>query len=123
MKIGKLLKTLPTILKMAGMGKVDIKKELNSLPNDFIKIIDEKQKEIKENLTTAILLIKTPLNELVLIPIGFKAEGEEAIIKQQLKPLNLSQVIKAADLEKLGELMDDENNKASFIEKLEKAGE
>lgn len=121
MKIGSIFKQLPTLLKMVGLGKIDIKEEINKLPNSLVDMINSTQKQIDSDLTTSILAVKNENEDLVLIPIGFNVENNKAVIQQELEPINVTQLIRQTDLEKLADLMDDENSKLSFLEKLEAA--
>lgn len=121
MKLGSIFKQLPTLLKMVGLGKIDIKEEINKLPNSLVDMINSTQKQIDSDLTTSILAVKNENEDLVLIPIGFNVENNKAVIQQELEPINVTQLIRQTDLEKLADLMDDENSKLSFLEKLEAA--
>jgi len=118
MKIGKLLKSLPTILKMSGMGNVDIKEQLNSLPNALVDLINKSEQDIEQGLSPAIFSVKSPDNELILIPIGYDTKTGEVVIKQELKAINVTEIIKETDLTKLADQFDDKNSNTSFIEKL-----
>lgn len=121
MKIGSLITKLPTILKMIGMGKVDIKEEMNSIPNTLVNMIIKEEANINEGLTTSVLAIKNPNNELILIPVGFSVTEDSAVISQQLEATNITQLVQEADLTKLGDLLDDEESQLTFIEKLKAA--
>lgn len=123
MKIGSLLKNWGMISRVIGANGVDLKQELNNLPNMVVDMITKAESEIKPELGTAVLAVKGENNELMLVPVGFSIneEDETALISQELEALNVTKLITEASLNKLAELIDDENSQLNFLEKLQAA--
>ena len=123
MKIGSLIKNWGMISKIIGAKGVDLKQELNGLPNMVVNMITKAEAEIKPELATGVLAVKGENNELMLLPVGFSINEEDgtALISQELEPLNVTKLITEADLNKLAALIDDEESKLNFLEKLQAA--
>ena len=122
MKIGSLIKNWGLISKMIGAKGVDLKQELNNLPNMVVDMITKAKAKIKPELSTGVLAVKGENNELILLPIGFDVnEDGTATIEQELEHLNVTKLITEANLNKLAELIDDESSQLNFLEKLQAA--